>query len=949
MLEISPEIPFVSGSKIRFLVWDRSPQALETWNWSQGLYCFLQSRTLTIGKEFRFGSPLWGIPNHVQHIEYPFYFSNDFDSVSSVALAWKQNLSGKNITVLVSSEEEETARLEFAKILLSSSQEESWETIAKRFGLIGEKYQTLNEFHKTMKRVAPEKHSLFFNPPPILICGSSVPNQSVKNESSPSISVQEKKNPISVVSETKPSEVVSSQAVVIEEKPARKSEAEEIEANASMVENAFVVPEPEVSKVETPASKEEPSSAVKEEAKVIPPSTTSKQEAHSESLPLNSGNVQTKFSLQLKMMGVISLLFVLSVSTIIFFASYYFKQTAELQLRANNLRLAEIVGLKVKSDVLSSVEKGRQIAITLTSQGLPEDQRKMLLKTFFKNDREFIYMGIFEKQGNELRMKKEVFNEEELKQSSVTEEDFHNVVLRNKEALSEAFNGQSVLLNSSPGFQEPSFAIAIPTSENGELDNVLVMVIKLSKIIGAFQDRGIETTFMVNGQGVVIAHPKEDLILAATNLSSMPIVRSMVTNPTNNGQSSYFDQELNAQYLGSFQKIGFADTGVITLVSEDKAFEDVYKSQRTNLYIMGIGLCSALIFVFFFSKTITKPVLQLLTATLEIAKGNFRVPIKPTTKDEVGLLTRYFIDMGHGLEEREKVKNILGSMIDPVVVQEAMVDLAALKRGSETMITAFFSDVASFSTISEQLKSADLAALLNEYLSAMTLILKQHEGVLDKYIGDAIVGIFNAPVSVQDHQLKAARASVDMVQKLEELRKYWTRHNLYSKEAQGMDARIGLNAGPAKVGFMGTDALASYTMMGDTVNLAARLEAAGKDYGVNILITDAICNEVGAEMLTRYVDLVRVKGKNEPVKIHELVGYRSQISSQVAESAQLYEAGFSSYLNQDWDKAVSLFQQAEAAKGKKDKASHVIIERCLEYKLSPPGSDWDGVFTRTHK
>ncbi|PJZ88212.1 adenylate/guanylate cyclase domain-containing protein, partial [Leptospira levettii] len=360
-------------------------------------------------------------------------------------------------------------------------------------------------------------------------------------------------------------------------------------------------------------------------------------------------------------------------------------------------------------------------------------------------------------------------------------------------------------------------------------------------------------------------------------------------------------------------------------------------------------LCSALIFVFFFSKTITKPVLQLLTATLEIAKGNFKIGIKPTTQDEVGLLTKYFIDMGQGLEEREKVKNILGSMIDPVVVQEAMVDLAALKRGSETHITAFFSDVASFSTISEQLKSADLAALLNEYLSAMTLLLKKHEGVLDKYIGDAIVGIFNAPVPVTDHELKAARASVDMVLKLQELREYWTTNNLYSKEAQVMDARIGLNSGPAKVGFMGTDALASYTMMGDTVNLAARLEAAGKDYGVNILITDPIREKIQEEMITRYVDLVRVKGKNEPVRIHELVGYKALVTPNLVEAVQLYEAGFQEYLNQNWAKAIQLFKDSERSKGSKDKSSHMLIERCEEYSLNSPGKDWDGVFTRTHK
>jgi adenylate cyclase len=125
--------------------------------------------------------------------------------------------------------------------------------------------------------------------------------------------------------------------------------------------------------------------------------------------------------------------------------------------------------------------------------------------------------------------------------------------------------------------------------------------------------------------------------------------------------------------------------------------------------------------------------------------------------------------MGEGLEEREKVKSILGNMIDPVVVGEAMKDMNALKRGSEKQITAFFSDVAGFSTISEELTSVDLAALLNEYLSAMTLILKKYNGVLDKYIGDAIVGIFNAPVDVPNHSLSAAMASIEMIAKLRDL------------------------------------------------------------------------------------------------------------------------------------------------------------------------------------
>lgn len=941
MLEISAEIPFLRTSNLTFLLWDETPASLETWNGDGGITVFFQTRR-TKELEFRFGPPPWGIQFSNNRFEYPYVSIHNISSNKYLAKSLAAASEGKNLYVIFPKSLEVEVRSVFARLEYLYDERVSPDRITHKFGLTG-KTSSMPEIAKNYSKEIESK-SLSF--PPLELVGAQGKTKLrqhafVEADDYDSHAITISKN----ATESATHEVgnrIDSEEMETESDPNHPYDLIEssFASNENQTEEIFN------SKTLNKETKEsERNIAKKQESNV---NNGANEESVSTTTSLES-SVQTKFSLQLKMMGVISFLFVLSVATIIVFASFYFKRSIELQLRDNNIRIAEIIGSKVKSDILGVVEKGRQIAITLTTQGLPEEDRKLLIKTFFQNDKEFIYLGIFEKRDNTLVMRREVFNEEELKKSSVTEDDFHAVVNRNRDALAEAFNGQAVLLNSSPGFLEPSFAIAIPTAENGELDNALVIIVKLEKIIGAFSKKGIETTFMVNGSGTVLAHPKEDLILAATDLTNMPIVKAMLTSAPNTGQMSYVDQELGGSYLGSFQKIGFADAGVITIVSEEKAFADVYKSQKTNLYIAGIGLCSALIFVFFFSKTITKPVLQLLTATLEIAKGNFKIGIKPTTQDEVGLLTKYFIDMGQGLEEREKVKNILGSMIDPVVVQEAMVDLAALKRGSETHITAFFSDVASFSTISEQLKSADLAALLNEYLSAMTLILKQHEGVLDKYIGDAIVGIFNAPVAVVDHELKAARASVDMVLKLKELRAYWTENNLYSKEAQMMDARIGLNSGPAKVGFMGTDALASYTMMGDTVNLAARLEAAGKDYGVNILITDPIREKIQEEMVTRYMDLVRVKGKNEPVRIHELIGYRSLVSPNILESAELYEAGFQEYLNQNWTKAIQLFKDAEKSKGSKDKASRMLVERCEEYSINSPGSDWDGVFTRTHK
>ncbi|WP_444874226.1 adenylate/guanylate cyclase domain-containing protein [Leptospira santarosai] len=386
-----------------------------------------------------------------------------------------------------------------------------------------------------------------------------------------------------------------------------------------------------------------------------------------------------------------------------------------------------------------------------------------------------------------------------------------------------------------------------------------------------------------------------------------------------------------------------------TIVDRTEGMETIQRNKNSTIATALLICVAALVFAILISGFVVQKIKRIILHAKEVGQGNLEVRFERGGKDEFGTLTVALNTMVTGLKEREKIKNILGTMIDPVVVKEAMVDLAALKRGSEKRVTAFFSDVADFSNISEKLTSVELASLLNEYLSAMTLILKEHEGVLDKYIGDAIVGIFNAPVEVDQHCLKAARASVEMIETLEKLRREWKEKKAYIPEAQEMQIRIGLNTGLAKVGFMGTDSISSYTMMGDTVNLAARLEAAGKDYGVSILVSEHVQHEIKEEFFTRLLDVVRVKGKNEPVRLYELIGRQDDVPERVEASVLEFSKGFEAYINREWSLAQELFESSQITRGNKDKAAVLLIDRCEEYKLNPPEKTWDGVYTRTHK
>lgn len=386
---------------------------------------------------------------------------------------------------------------------------------------------------------------------------------------------------------------------------------------------------------------------------------------------------------------------------------------------------------------------------------------------------------------------------------------------------------------------------------------------------------------------------------------------------------------------------------VRTLVDRTDGIRAI-RDNRNQIVYTAITICGiAILFAIFISGVVVQKIRKIIRSAEDVGKGNLNVEFEHGGNDEFGNLTIALNSMVSGLKDREKMRGVLGSMVDPVVVTEALKDLEKLKRGSEKIITAFFSDIAGFSAISEKLSSVDLAKLLNEYLSAMTIILKKHDGVLDKYIGDAIVGIFNAPLDVEEHCLKAATASLEMVQKLEELKSKWKSENSYIEEAQNMSFRIGLNLGYAKVGFMGTDALASYTMMGDTVNLAARLEAAGKDYNVKILASEFVMDAVKDSIFARKLDFVRVKGKQKPVTLYEIRAILGTESEDEKKFVSDYEEALFQYQSRHFAEAKLSFSRL--VDKTKDKASKVLAERCDYYLQNPPPSDWDGAFTRTKK
>jgi adenylate cyclase len=305
-------------------------------------------------------------------------------------------------------------------------------------------------------------------------------------------------------------------------------------------------------------------------------------------------------------------------------------------------------------------------------------------------------------------------------------------------------------------------------------------------------------------------------------------------------------------------------------------------------------------------------------------------------------------------EERDRkfLKATFENYLSPALIDQ-MYESKQVPRlgGEETVCTAYFTDIQGFSTFSEKLGSPTrLVELLNEYLSGMTDILMEHGGTLDKYIGDAIVAIFGAPMHLPDHADKACRTAIGMQKKLEALRAEWkSEGGKWPEIVHMMRMRIGVNTGNIVTGNMGSKKRMNYTMMGDPVNLAARLESASKQYGVFTMISSATHDLVAGRYDTRELDKITVMGKTEPVTVYELFDEKGKSPQNVVEIAGMFGEGLALYKKQAWDKAVEIFtRSAELEKAwrpdQKTSPSRLYIDRCREFKASPPGAAWDGVY-----
>lgn len=294
-------------------------------------------------------------------------------------------------------------------------------------------------------------------------------------------------------------------------------------------------------------------------------------------------------------------------------------------------------------------------------------------------------------------------------------------------------------------------------------------------------------------------------------------------------------------------------------------------------------------------------------------------------------------------KEKKKIRGAFQYYLTASVVNEILKDPNKLKLGGDKKnLSVLFSDIRGFTTISEKLSPENLVQLLNEYLTAMTNIVFKYDGLLDKYIGDAVMAVFGAPLNQPDHARRACLTAIEMMSTLKRLQVKW--------ETEGwppINIGIGINTGDMVVGNMGSEMRFDYTVMGDSVNLASRLEGTNKEYGTNIIISEFTHNVIKDDFFCRELDAVRVKGKKRPVQIFELLGEMKD-KAQWQEFTALFEKGLAAYRESRWDDALAAFHGVLALRPD-DYPASLYIERTEALRENPPEGDWDGVCTMTKK
>jgi class 3 adenylate cyclase len=394
------------------------------------------------------------------------------------------------------------------------------------------------------------------------------------------------------------------------------------------------------------------------------------------------------------------------------------------------------------------------------------------------------------------------------------------------------------------------------------------------------------------------------------------------------------------------KKLDSIRADMLDLLRED-ANQTVAKQQQVMLISVFLTMLAAvlgMVFALLVSAGVTRPVRRLLEGTRAVEAGDLGGTLVATSQDEIGQLTTAFNRMVEQLRLKERLRETFGKYVDPRVVEGLIEGPALAAEGQHRVMTVLFCDVKGFSSTSEGMTPQGLVKVMNRYFSTMSAPIRAHQGIIDKYIGDAIMAYWGPPFADHAEQARlACLAALEMLSLVPQLQAELPELLGIRTLPKTFDLRIGIATGEVLVGSIGSELMMSYTVMGDTVNLASRLEGANKEYGGRILVPEATIASAAGAIEAREIDRLVTLGQTRPQAVYEIMARKGELTAAQVELRDRYAEGLAAWRARRWDEARRAFEAAlKAIPG--DGPSLTFIKRLDLFAAAPPGDGWDGAW-----
>jgi class 3 adenylate cyclase len=360
--------------------------------------------------------------------------------------------------------------------------------------------------------------------------------------------------------------------------------------------------------------------------------------------------------------------------------------------------------------------------------------------------------------------------------------------------------------------------------------------------------------------------------------------------------------------------------------------------------LLGISIAAAI------TRGLVRPVGRLLSGTSAVEGGALDTVVPVTSSDEIGRLTESFNRMVGELRVKERIRDTFGKYVDPRIVA-GLIDRPELTdpKGARREMTILFNDMQGFTNFSEGMTPVGLVNVMNRYLTVLSDPVRRNSGIIDKYIGDAIMAFWGPPFATEEDEARlACFAAIEQLAALPAFQEELPELTGVRRGFPKINIRVGIATGDVIVGNIGSEQTRNYTVIGDTVNIASRLEGANKVYGTRILISGRTRQLAADTIEVREIDSVLVVGKSEPERIFELLGRKGEVASDRLELRDTFVAALADYREQRWDKAAKGFRDCLSIIPD-DPASHLFLDRVAQFRDVPPGDEWKGVWALQEK